>query len=178
MHLPASGFESSILLRQPGTGPTQYKSLRIGWKQLNNKPIRSAADPHIRTPQVGSTPIISFCPHSHRSAKAGSLCSREMRSGPSKTWANHAHLKRVYVSVSVWRLVMDSSESNSLVFFGPFEVNLRTQEIRRHGTVVRLSRQPFQILEMLLAHPGELVTRDELQRRLWPGASWSIAPTV
>jgi DNA-binding winged helix-turn-helix (wHTH) protein len=66
---------------------------------------------------------------------------------------------------------MDSSESNSLVFFGPFEVNLRTQEIRRHGTVVRLSRQPFQILEMLLAHPGELVTRDELQRRLWPGAS-------
>ena len=66
---------------------------------------------------------------------------------------------------------MDSSESKSVVSFGPFEVSLRTQEIRRHGTVVRLSGQPFQILEMLLARPGELVTRDELQQRLWPGAS-------
>jgi DNA-binding winged helix-turn-helix (wHTH) protein len=66
---------------------------------------------------------------------------------------------------------MDSSESNFVFLFGPFEVNLHTQEIRRHGTVVRLSGQPFQILEMLLAHPGELVTRDELQRQLWPGAS-------
>jgi DNA-binding winged helix-turn-helix (wHTH) protein len=55
--------------------------------------------------------------------------------------------------------------------FGPFEVNLHTQEIRRHGTVVRLSGQPFQILEMLLVRRGELVTRDELQQRLWPGAS-------
>jgi len=73
--------------------------------------------------------------------------------------------------VSVWGLVMDSSESRSVVCFGPFEVNLRTQEIRRHGAVVRLSGQPFQILEMLLEHPGELVTRDELQQRLWPGTS-------
>jgi DNA-binding winged helix-turn-helix (wHTH) protein len=66
---------------------------------------------------------------------------------------------------------MDSRDSKSVVFFGPFEVNLRTQEIRRHGTVVRLSGQPFQILEMLLARPGELVTRDELQQRLWPYTS-------
>jgi len=66
---------------------------------------------------------------------------------------------------------MDSSDAKSVVFFGPFEVNFRTQETRRHGTVVRLSGQPFQILEMLLARHGELVTRDELQQRLWPGAS-------
>ena len=66
---------------------------------------------------------------------------------------------------------MDSSESKSVVSFGPFELNLRTQEIRRHGTVVRLSGQPLQILEMLLERRGELVTRDELQQRLWPDAS-------
>jgi DNA-binding winged helix-turn-helix (wHTH) protein/Tol biopolymer transport system component len=66
---------------------------------------------------------------------------------------------------------MDNSESRSVVFFGPFEVDLRTQEVRRQGTVVRLSGQPFQILEMLLTRPGTLVTRDELQQRLWPGTS-------
>ncbi len=66
---------------------------------------------------------------------------------------------------------MDRCESKSVVSFGPFAVNLRTQEIRRHGTVVRLLGQPFLILEMLLAHPGELVTRDELQQRLWPDTS-------
>jgi DNA-binding winged helix-turn-helix (wHTH) protein len=66
---------------------------------------------------------------------------------------------------------MDNSESRSVLFFGPFEVDLRTQEIRRQGTVVRLSGQPFQILEMLLTRPGTLVTRDELQQRLWPGTS-------
>jgi DNA-binding winged helix-turn-helix (wHTH) protein len=67
--------------------------------------------------------------------------------------------------------MMEHSESHSVVSFGPFEVDLRTQELRRQGVVVRLSGQPFQILEMLLSRPGELVTRDELQQQLWPGAS-------
>lgn len=62
-------------------------------------------------------------------------------------------------------------ESRSVVSFGSFEVNLRTQEIRREGVVVRLSGQPFQILAMLLSRPGGLVTREELQQRLWRDAS-------
>lgn len=62
-------------------------------------------------------------------------------------------------------------ENEARVLFGPFEVDLRTQEIRREGVVVRLSGQPFQILEMLLSRPGALVTREELQQRLWPEAS-------
>ncbi|HST12207.1 MAG TPA: winged helix-turn-helix domain-containing protein, partial [Terriglobales bacterium] len=66
---------------------------------------------------------------------------------------------------------MESNDSQSLVGFGPYEVDLRTQEIRKHGNLIRLVGQPFQILEMLLAHPGELITRDELQQRLWPGES-------
>ena len=52
--------------------------------------------------------------------------------------------------------------------FGVFDVDLRTQELRKHGTRVKLPRQSFQILQMLLERPGELVTREELQKALWP----------
>ena len=51
--------------------------------------------------------------------------------------------------------------------FGVFEVDLRAGELRKHGLQVRLQEQPFQVLVMLLEHPGEVVTRDELQKRLW-----------
>jgi Tol biopolymer transport system component/serine/threonine protein kinase len=53
--------------------------------------------------------------------------------------------------------------------FEKFELDLRAGELRPdEGTAVRLSEQPFQILVMLLEHPGEVVTRDELRKRLWP----------
>jgi DNA-binding winged helix-turn-helix (wHTH) protein/Tol biopolymer transport system component len=52
--------------------------------------------------------------------------------------------------------------------FGVFEVDLHTGELRKQGLKVRLRDQPFQILLLLLAHPGEVVSRDELQRQLWP----------
>ena len=52
--------------------------------------------------------------------------------------------------------------------FGPFEANLPEWELRRNGRPVRLQGQPFQILARLLAHPGELVSRDDLRRELWP----------
>ncbi len=52
--------------------------------------------------------------------------------------------------------------------FGLFELDLRAGELRKHGLAVRLQEQPFQLLAMLLEHPGEVVTREELQRRLWP----------
>ncbi len=66
---------------------------------------------------------------------------------------------------------MESNVSQSLVCFDSFEVDLRTQEIRKHGIPIRLIGQPFQILGILLARPGDLITRDELQQRLWPGES-------
>ncbi len=53
--------------------------------------------------------------------------------------------------------------------FGAFEVNLRTGELRKQGRKIRLQEQPFQILASLLERPGELVTREELRQRLWPG---------
>jgi DNA-binding winged helix-turn-helix (wHTH) protein len=55
-----------------------------------------------------------------------------------------------------------------LVRFGAFEFDRHTLELRKHGVKIRLSGQPIEVLAMLMAHPGELVTREELQKRLWP----------
>jgi TolB-like protein/DNA-binding winged helix-turn-helix (wHTH) protein/Tfp pilus assembly protein PilF len=52
--------------------------------------------------------------------------------------------------------------------FGVFEVDLRSGELRKHGLRVRLQEQPFQVLAMLVEHSGEVVTREELQKKLWP----------
>jgi TolB-like protein/DNA-binding winged helix-turn-helix (wHTH) protein/tetratricopeptide (TPR) repeat protein len=52
--------------------------------------------------------------------------------------------------------------------FGVFEVDLRAGELRKRGLRVRLQQQPFQVLAMLLARPGDVVSREELQRTLWP----------
>jgi len=52
--------------------------------------------------------------------------------------------------------------------FGVFELDLRAGELRKHGLRVRLQEQPIQLLAMLLEHPGEVVTREELQKKLWP----------
>jgi DNA-binding winged helix-turn-helix (wHTH) protein len=54
------------------------------------------------------------------------------------------------------------------VRFGPYEANFHTQEIWKNGTRLKLAGQPFEILEMLVSRPGELVPREDLQRRLWP----------
>ena len=52
--------------------------------------------------------------------------------------------------------------------FGPYEVNLRSGEIHKHGIRLKLQDQPFQVLALLLEHSGEVVTRDEFRQRLWP----------
>ena len=55
------------------------------------------------------------------------------------------------------------------VRFGQFSVDLHTHEVRKDSTKLRLVGQPFAILAELLQRPGELVTREELRERLWPG---------
>ncbi|HMG84594.1 MAG TPA: winged helix-turn-helix domain-containing protein [Terracidiphilus sp.] len=52
--------------------------------------------------------------------------------------------------------------------FGPFELDTRSAELRNLGQKVPLQEQPFQILCLLTASPGELVTREDIRRRLWP----------
>lgn len=54
------------------------------------------------------------------------------------------------------------------VRFGVFEVDLRAGELRKQGIKIKLQEQPFQVLRMLLERRGDVVTRDELQKRIWP----------
>src|SRR5712692_6716474 len=62
--------------------------------------------------------------------------------------------------------VMEKPGSN--LRFGDFDADFRTQELREQGARVKLPQQSFQILQMLLERPGELVSRDELRQALWP----------
>jgi eukaryotic-like serine/threonine-protein kinase len=57
------------------------------------------------------------------------------------------------------------------VAFGPFEFDPASFELRKHGYKVKLSGQPGQVLDALAQRPGEVVTREDLQSRLWPGLS-------
>jgi DNA-binding winged helix-turn-helix (wHTH) protein/Tol biopolymer transport system component len=54
------------------------------------------------------------------------------------------------------------------VRFGAFEADLHSGEVRKSGSRIKLQDQPFKVLQILLEHPGALVTRDELQSRIWP----------
>ena len=65
-------------------------------------------------------------------------------------------------------LVNNALPSHVLVRFGVFELDTESGELRKQGVKVRLQEQPFQILQALLEHPGRVVTREELQQRIWP----------
>jgi DNA-binding response OmpR family regulator len=76
-------------------------------------------------------------------------------------------------------MVLDSAACNGFempqaasqlrsVRFGAFEVSFPARELRKHGIRLRLPGQPFDILTILLGHAGEVVTREELRRHLWP----------
>jgi TolB-like protein/DNA-binding winged helix-turn-helix (wHTH) protein len=54
------------------------------------------------------------------------------------------------------------------VQFGVFELDLCAGELRKQGVKVKLQDQPFQILQVLLEHPGEVIAREDLQKRIWP----------
>jgi len=61
-----------------------------------------------------------------------------------------------------------SSTSAGIVSFGDFEADLRSRELRRNGARVHLPDQAFLVLAILLERPGELVTREDTRKRLWP----------
>jgi cholera toxin transcriptional activator len=56
--------------------------------------------------------------------------------------------------------------------FGKFEVNAATGELRGNGIRIKLNAQPFQLLSMLLERPGDLLTREEIARELWPDGTF------
>ena len=65
----------------------------------------------------------------------------------------------------------DSDSSRATIGFGPFDLDVRAGELRKGGSSIRLSDQPLQVLLMLLERPGEVVLRDEIRGRLWPGST-------
>ena len=63
---------------------------------------------------------------------------------------------------------MSVRSSQQILCFSDFEVDLRSGELCKHGIRIKLQVQPFHVLRILLEHPGEVVTREELQKRIWP----------
>jgi len=64
--------------------------------------------------------------------------------------------------------VQASHPSRGVIRFNFFELDLRAGELRKHGIRLKLQDQPFRLLEILLERPGELIAREELQKRIWP----------
>src|SRR5215472_7934266 len=66
----------------------------------------------------------------------------------------------------------DVVSNPQVVRFGAYEVDLRSGELRKKGRKVKLTGQPFQVLAILLEHAGKLVTREQLQKQLWPSETF------
>ena len=64
---------------------------------------------------------------------------------------------------------MEATDRTRRVRFDAYDVDMRSGEVRKHGIRLKLHRQPFQVLSLLLEHPGDVVTREELRQKLWPG---------
>jgi eukaryotic-like serine/threonine-protein kinase len=64
------------------------------------------------------------------------------------------------------------NNGNQTIRFGAFEADLPSGEVRKSGSRIKLQDQPFKVLQILLEHPGDLVTREELQSRIWPEDSF------
>jgi len=65
--------------------------------------------------------------------------------------------------------VSTSAQSPSRLRFEGYELDLRSGEVLKQGARIRLQEQPFQVLRLLLERRGEIVTREELKQKLWPG---------
>lgn len=64
--------------------------------------------------------------------------------------------------------MLKTQQTDLVMHFGAFEIDMRTGELRKHGIRIKLQDQPFRVLQILLERPGEVVTREELQRQIWP----------
>ena len=64
------------------------------------------------------------------------------------------------------------SSTHVRIRFGVFEADLRSGELRKAGVTIALQDQPFKVLRILLEHPGELVSREEIKTKIWPEESF------
>src|SRR6187399_1077648 len=63
-------------------------------------------------------------------------------------------------------------DAQRLLRFDSFELDVRSRELRKGNDRIRLQEQPFEILRLMLQRPGDVVTRDELARHLWPAGTF------
>src|SRR5580692_3632454 len=66
----------------------------------------------------------------------------------------------------------EDAQVHTRLRFGAFELDVRAGELRKSGLRIRLQEQPIRVLTMLVEHPGEIVTREELQKRVWPADTY------
>jgi serine/threonine protein kinase len=66
---------------------------------------------------------------------------------------------------------MGAAQPSDVFLFGSFKLDVRIRELRRNGVRIRVPDQSVQVLVLLVEHAGELVTREELHRRLWPNGT-------
>jgi TolB-like protein/DNA-binding winged helix-turn-helix (wHTH) protein/Tfp pilus assembly protein PilF len=70
------------------------------------------------------------------------------------------------------KCAMEPLRHTSVVRFGTYEVSLQSGEVRKAGVRIKVQQQPMKLLGMLLERPGEVVTREELRRRVWADESF------
>jgi eukaryotic-like serine/threonine-protein kinase len=97
------------------------------------------------------------------SLNSGELLGRAAPSGP----AHFVLAIRQLVLEYGPRDVMEAAPRTRRTRFGAFEVDLRSGELFKNGIRLKVQDQPFQVLALLLEHPGEVVTREELRQKLW-----------
>jgi len=78
----------------------------------------------------------------------------------------------VTLANSVATVATPPRRPRSIFRFGVFELRSESGELTKHGICIKLQSKPLQVLEALLENPGELVSREELCRRLWPAGTF------
>src|SRR5215813_14126435 len=81
---------------------------------------------------------------------------------------NMVELVGIEPTTSSLRTMRSPASHSPIIYFGVYELDLRSKELRKQGMKIKLQGQPVEILAMLLKYPGEVVTREELQKKLWP----------
>ena len=69
-------------------------------------------------------------------------------------------------------MAVPEQSGRRLIRFGDFAVDLRAGELFKQGIKIRLQQQPFRVLALLLEHPGEVVTREDLRQAIWPAGTF------
>ena len=79
---------------------------------------------------------------------------------------------RIRLAIGYTAYDMTDTQTARRYRFGSFEVDTATGELRRQGIRIKLNAQPLQVLALLLERPGELLTREEISRELWPDGTF------